>query len=444
MSQTLFIVLMIISNLILLATISIPFFYQFSSVFIKQKYHKSIQYVKEVLGYLMTIFGKIRVGKTSNASSIIHICTILFQQSLTELIHKTKVLFKTIDFNMMDDYIFSLFAATQFEQINFEDVTGKVIELFQIDSNGHYFDFIKDRSVHELIYDYVVGVYVLYVRNNYVMANIPIFNRITGNYSFQLETRWLEVRNAYDKKDFGIDDYMILFIDEITDDKGASMWTQDAKDESGYKEYLRKFGQYHQERNRLISTKQDAFDEVRKNRNLTQSNIHMMSKVKTIHTNRFIFRLIQMTYSSKLFMYKSWINFKFILKVIRSPKMIKGFKSHRAMFMDKEFSSVNYERNVMNRLFFWDQFLFSFGYNVYQMKNYADVEDVGKKDEGEEFVLVAPVIYGFGTYETHLAKHDFKQLKERSTTVINESNPYDIKGRFNSEERGVNDDLIAL
>ena len=392
----------------------------------------------------MTIFGKIRVGKTSNASTLIHICTILFQQSLTELIHKTKVLFKTIDFNILDDAIFSLFAETDFEQINFEDVTSKIIDWFQIDSKGHYFDFIKDRNVHELIYDYVVGVYVLYVRNNYVMANIPIYNRITGNYSFLLETRWLEVKNAYDKKDFGIDDYMVLFIDEITDDKGASTWTQDAKDESGYKEYLRKFGQYHQERNRLISTKQDALDEVKKNRNLTQSNIHMTSKVQTIHTFRSIYQIIKLSFAVKLFMYKTWIHLKFLWKVTRKPKMIKGFKSHLALFLDKQFSRINYERNVMNRLFFWDQFLFSFGYNVYQMKNYADVDDVGKKDEGDEFVLIAPVIYGFGTYETHLAKHDFKQLKERSTTVINESNPYDIKGRFDSEERGVTDDLIAL
>lgn len=445
MSYTLFIVAMVISNLILLMAISIPFFYQIKGIYFKNRYQQSIVYIKQVLGYLITIFGKIRTGKTSLASSIIHIYTLLFQGELTEMINKTKIMFKSVDFNVLDHFIFEAFEENGFDhKQDFDAVTSLVIQYFNLDPDGHYYDFIKDKSVKELIYDYVFGVYVLFIRNNYVMSNISIYNRITGNYSFQLETRWLEVRNAYNNMDFGIDDYMILFIDEITDDKSASMWNQDAKDESGYKEYLRKFGRYHQERNRLLSTKQDAFDEVRKNRNLTQSNIHLSERVKTTNTNRLLFALVSLPIRFRICLYKGFTVFRFLLKVLIRPKMIKGFKQHFAAFYDYNFARINFERNMMNRIFFWDQFLFSFGFNVYKIKNYDDIEEVGKKDLGEEFVVITPTIHGFGTYETHLAKHDFKQLKQRSKTVIKESNPYDIKSRFNSEERGVNDDRITL
>lgn len=448
-----------------------------SRTFLNKMFEIALHYAKK-LGFLQSINGVIRVGKTSAQSGLKHLYEIDIQQNLIKIILQTKQVFNYIDFRILDHMIeerlneiwkgeFKLGISYQIEFDNLtQDIINwfKEIELKDLKSTI-IFNFTSAKKSEKYIEDYVFAYFCLNYRKNYVLSKTPIYSHITGSMSYQLDPEEFKINDSYNMRKYAIYDYMVMLVDEYSDDFSASARYDDMKETSGVKDYLRKFGQIHQERNRLITTKQDVKDEIKKLRNLTQSNLWIPIKVEQRGTSRMLYKFIKFIYSSWFRFYDlTIVLFRYIKQKHKISNILLNiliyitylifllpiylFTSYSFEFPEfKEFDykRINIKRHIEHRLLHIDWFLFSVGFNKYEMWNYASEEDVKKRDPStyEKLMFYIPIQYCFGTYDTHYWSMIQKELLTHSQTVSNESNWFNKESYYKQEEDkgSENDDI---
>lgn len=427
--------------IITLSIINILLFLPFLIINRKNKYYNNlfnhtIGFAKNVLGFIVSINGDIRLGKTSLMSGLSSVYQLIIMGNVQDLITKTRNIFKNYDFNIIDNTIFEYFENFSLdnkdEYPDFDFITDYIIEIYDIDPLAYVNNFIGNSNSKHLLLDYTQALFVFYIRNNYVQSKTPFYSHITGNYNYELDTEWLKIRLAYQNKDYAINDWMVILIDEITDEAGASEWQTDVKDLAGAKEYRRKFGQIHQERNFIITTKQDVMDEVKKYRNLTHSHLSLDDRVRLTGNYYWIHSFISRVLSIKLFFHK---NIFLRLKFLFMKNKEKGFTFNNYYEMYEK--QTNIIRNTNNYLFYLKEFLTSIGYNVYYGRNLKRAEDIEKvKADVEEFYFYIPTMLCFGTYDTHLYKSMQTDIIRDSTTIAKEIIP-ELNPKFFEESKTI-------
>lgn len=395
------------------------------------RFQRTIYYVQYVLGWIIGINGPIRTGKTSLLSGLSSVCQIIITNEIQDLLKRTMKIFKHIDFNHFNAYLDQIYSKDK-ELIDFDLLTNVMLEMFNLDGEKLHYTLIGNIKVKKLITDYIFAYYCLHVRNNYVQSKTPFYSNITHNYSLELNTKWLGIREAYKHKDYAILDYMVILIDETTDEAGAMAYLDDVKDETGAKEYRRKFGQIHQERNRIITTKQDVMDEVKRFRNLTHSNLVIDQKVKVVGQYPLIYKTLEIITKMPLVLlhvFKIYPRLfgRLLLSVITFGKIQRHSKHDLLTYY---YQKTGLKRNIENKLYYYKNFFTSIGYNHYYGFILNRAEDIEKSTaDREEFSFYIPTPYCFGTYDTHYYKEMQKELLDASTTTPKESNPF-IKSPF--------------
>lgn len=441
-----FYLLSILLTFIFIFLLAIPFIIAGQSKYFDYLFSKTVKYCKESIGSLISVDGKIRFGKTSLAVALGHVYALISQMQLSDKIREIKIIFKILDFNLIDAFIESSIVPDQVFGIDYNALAKTMFNQLDLSFYGHVNDFINDKSTIDIFAEYIESYVILNIRNNYNVSNISVFNRVTMNYNFKLDPEWLAMNYAFENHNFALENHMTILVDEKSDDGGAAKHYDEAQDQSGRKEFLRKFGQLFRETNHLITTKQNVLDEIKQHRLLTQSNIFVSERVKTVKTGHFMYKLLERFMMTKLLIYrfKTFIKivFKINIRLFKFSQVIQLYRQYREQY----FNLINIERNTLNTLYFWKKLFFYFGYNVYATNVYEDADDVGKKTVGETFQFVIPVRYAFGNYQTHLAYQDYLVLKQTNRTKIVENNPFEYKSKFITDEleRGADDDLIEL
>lgn len=410
--------------------LSLPFIaVMTSSKIYRYQFRRSIGFVKNILGFIIGINGPIRVGKTSFQSGLSSICQIITMNNIQELMDKTKMIFKEIDFNEFNSLLIELFPTTD-ELPDFDQLTIFFLEYYSLDVKGIHYDMLGQISIYKLILDYIQAFWVLVIRNNFVQSKTPFYSHITRNYNMNLETDWLKIREAYQKKNYAIYDWITLLIDELTDEAGAMEYLNDVKDESGGKEYRRKFGQIHQERNRIITTKQDVMDEVKKYRNLTHSNLVIDEKVKIVGNHMWIYNIFEYLLMKRI---KTIRFIKIFPRFIWSKLRREGLSL--SDIEDEYRNRVGKYRKIENKLYYIKHFFKSIGYNRYYGFIIKRAEDIERsKADRDEFAMYIPTVYCFGTYDTHLYKTMQNELLSKSQVISSEVNSFDEKKYFQKSE----------
>lgn len=416
------------------------------------QFQRTVAYVKQKLGIIIGINGEIRVGKTSLQSGLSSVCQIITIQDITALIDRTKMILNRIDFNEFNEV--AMYFLVVDELPDFEKITLHFLKLYNLDGKALHFDMIGQVTVEKLILDYLYALWVMNIRNNFVQSKTPFYSPITGTYNMNLETDWLKIREAYAKKNYAIHDWMTLLIDELTDEAGAMEYLSDVKDEQGGKEYRRKFGQIHQERNRMITTKQDVMDEVKKFRNLTHSNLVVEEKVQMVGNFMWIYRIIAYFTNQKISMLRFFRVLPRFLRGRLKALVLNPFrfllKKPLLTWLTLDEISEDYRnrvgryRNIENRLYYVEQFFKSIGYNRYVGYKIKRAEDIERaKADRDEFTFYIPTYMCFGTYDTHLYKEYQKDLLERSNVISHEVNSYrdkqHLKAKVDVIQEGVDD-----
>lgn len=427
------IILIIVDGLLLL-----PFL---NAYFKKKGIEKAINntlYQTNNLGFLISLVGDIGKGKSSTMSGLSHAFTLIFQQKIMALFNDTKRMFSKIDFNAFDSHL-NLFFSNYVDEkvINFNALTDHLMDVFKINPGVQY-NFLDFKKVHKMFKDYIFGYYVIYYRNNYVYSVTNIYSRITNTYSMKYKLDWQRIREAYTSSDYAISDYAVELIDESTDALGASAWRDEEKDESGAKEYRRKYRHIHEERNRMIDARQDKSDMIKRFRTLTQSHIQLMG-VEYVNDYKFMYAFIRFILRLPLVPYKLYLRF---LWFGYFKWKNKGMSFNE--FEDFKYNSGNLERDIENLLFHFEMYFKSISHiNVYA-KHYHNVDDVGKQDETlfDKLIMYFPIKWAFGTYEQFAFNYIQDELLARSNTKNEESNIFDKKSFFGSNTEKGGDDIV--
>jgi hypothetical protein len=324
---------------------------------------------------------------------------------------------------------------------NLPGITKQVIDFF--DANDYcinesiMFKFYGHSKASKLITDYIFAYYVYNFRRNYVQSKTKMYSHITSSISYDYEIKHQRIHEAFENSEYSIYDFMIEMIDEATDELGASKRFEDVKEERGDKDYRRKFGQIHQERNRMITTKQEAADEIKKMRVLTQSNLWIPKPVEQRGTGRIILAVATFIMNIPIFFYS-------FIVVSLSFLYYKYFKKYQAPFEDfKEFmyKRRSFHRNIENLLYYVNMYLFSIGYNKYEIWVYRNADDVGLTEPLEKMFYYIPIRYCFGTYDTHQYRNIQEELLSTTKSKSIEENLFKNEPYFKLEKNGVDNNV---
>jgi hypothetical protein len=394
-----------------------------------------------MLGYLISINGPIRIGKTSFQSGLKHLFELEIEYKLQKMIMDIHRTYPSIDFNRIDDFLHHMMTESIPTDQIYQVLKDYLIEE-HVNNDTLVFNFIGHNTTSKNLYDYMYAFWVLNYRRNYVHSKTKFYSHITNSMSMDYDVGQQKINKAYENRNYSIYDYAVELIDEASDDVGANKRYEDVKEEDGDKDYRRKYGQIHQEYNRLITTKQEVKDEIKRFRQLTQSNLWMPVPLKVVNSRRTILRAITHVFNAFYFIYDVIVlrTSFYYLKIRKMfPYPFDDYKQYR-------YQKVNLKRRMDNYLMHVDWLLKSFSYNRYVLLNYADEEDVKKKnpDFYDQQVYYIPTIFCWGTYDTHYWRIIQEELMNRSKRSSKEDNVFDIKPYFQKEKESGDDkdDLV--
>lgn len=406
-------------------------------------YNRSIAQI-DTLGYLNSINAPVKTGKTSLGQGISHILQILTMNRIEELFDKTKKMFKQIDFVRLDDFIMSDFVS-QYEAI-IEACERPSIEMISIHKTIqnmfiHFgykdrliYDFINIKTFSEWMYKYAEGLFVMYIRSNFVQSKTKVYSHITGkfNYSYDLDDQ--KIYLAYDKGEFAVYKYMVELIDEASDEMDAEKWREEK--DTGAKEYRRKYAHIFEETNRMITIKQDSSDEIKKFRSLHQSNLYIIEKVDQRGTGRDLYSIIKTILYIPVWFYTKRLQIAFSVRYVIHLIKTKE-KLDYSQFMRTRYAMINLQRKIDNKLYYIDMFLKRIAYNRFHVLNYPSEEDVGKRDPiyYTDMTLYIPTLYCWGVFNHVEYRTIYEDLMNVTNKHASEVNYYVRENYF--EKKGV-------
>lgn len=397
---------LIILNLLLLfplLLITIP------NTYYKRLFNYTLYYCQNFLGYVIAIVAKIRTGKTTLLSGLSHVFQLIIINKNNKIMEDIRDILYYINFNELEYIIIDQFTNDN-QDLNY--ITDVIIDYFELDGNRLYYDFLEFKPIKQLIYDYVEAFYVVNIRQQYVYSKTYVYSHITHKPNLKYDLNWTKIKEAYNNKNYSIFDNMIELIDEYSDDFGYGNNWNDIKDETGAREYRRKYGHLHKEKNFFIYTKQDSSDEVKKIRNLTQSHLYITEKVKVVNNFSLLNNFLQ-----KLYELPNKINiYRFTIQA-----MIKGYftKEKRESYIDYKLKETKFGKKFQYKIFTIKRFLFSLSYCQFIIRNYYNEEDVGKENtENKHYYdplrFVIPLKYCFGTFTRFEFNYIQQQLIENT------------------------------
>lgn len=409
---------------VIIAILGIPLFIQHSAnKYYKIAYNSTRRFCNNVLGWLISIIGKIRIGKSSLQSGLCHIFQIQMQNDILDLFDKTRSIYHKIDFNAIDAFLFDYFS--EFENPkSFDQVVDILLEIFNLENTVES-NYISISTLKKNFKDYAKAFHAYYIRNNYVASKTRIFSRITGKFNLEYNTEVQKINESVLTGDYNIGDYLVELADEHTDEYGSAKYYDDIKDESGAKEYLRKYGHLHRETNRFITTKQDVADEIKKYRKLTQSNIDIQEKVNIVGGYQILKKVLIFPLKILLFIVK--FSTIFIPRVFSLIVNFFKFKKKKELipyykYCDIKMSEVSFKRTLKNIIYYVDSFFNQFSYCVYETKLFYKESDVDKvNSDALTFKFFIPITYCFGTYDTFEFNYLQDELLENSNDIMHET-----------------------
>ncbi|MGI6360247.1 MAG: hypothetical protein ACOX02_04345 [Acholeplasmatales bacterium] len=253
--------------------------------FYHHRYSQTL-WIIDNFGYLISVSGKVKVGKSSFSNGLKHAYEELMISKLMKKIKDVKIKFYKTNFTLLDAFVFEKIICHLecYGRVRFKELAEMVIYEFKLNDKFVY-DYINVKSIFKLIVEYVEAFYYLNINFNFVQSKTKTYSKITGKFNLEHNIDSHKIFEAYVNGTWSINRYTIELMDEASDEVEASIWRQ--MEDTGVKEFRRKYAHIFEETNRLISIKQDSSDEVKRLRTLYHNNLNVMHKpvLRGVHTN---------------------------------------------------------------------------------------------------------------------------------------------------------------
>ena len=401
----------------LLVLLMLPIFIDRGKEYSYQRAFQKTSIVAKLFGWLISVDGKIRVGKTSLTSGLTSIYEYEIMEKIENVFLETKKIFNRINFFDFDKQLFDYLTNDKNPNPNFDELTKKMMESYKIPEYFIY-NFLIGKLSTEYIKDYIIAFYSFYLRMNFVQSKTRRLSPILHKMAMQFDPQDIEIFNKLKTKDYGLQPYSVIVHDEASDDRSAYNWREAIG--SGSKEFKSKFGHIFKETSRMINIKQDSSDEILKERSLTQSHIQIIAPVKLGFERKFFYKNIKRLYKFQIMFYLIFkINIPY--SIAKLKHRLKTFqKLDKQEFIDQFYDLPNKLRDYDRKVLFLKYHIDSLKYNIYHVKVYSNEEDIGKQDEKyyEEHVLVIPskLCFTYPKFEYDKIQDDLINVSTKSVS----------------------------
>lgn len=377
-----------------LFVLPILFFILFRDIYMSNKYEdkheETIQFATNEIGHVSYVTGPVGAGKTTGMNGISHCLQIGEQRKIEKDKRWCKRILWKLNYTKLNQLIAEL------RNLNFRYET--IAELYiESDDFSEYKGKIHDDGVNriklnELIFSYIRAEYRR-LDNNFVMANIECYSRITNNINKNLERDYLKLK----KKMCYIEHYNVVMFDETTLDEN-NLDTTDVNAEDGGQEITYKLVRHLWEGSCfLLFSAQVMTRDVKKLRELATSEIAVYHR-----------RLIEMSTAKSLF-------YRFKLKMIELDKWF--FKKLFCKDLEELENQPNYYKEA--------EAIYNDKLDLIYSKAYLEYSAVvKKKDVSRELIdkrMVFPINHCYGVSDTHYWKRLLKWLK-----LVQKMSYYDV------------------
>ena len=175
----------------------------------------SIDTKEKISNYVKTnnfVSGKVGAGKSSFLSALTHIKVIIHQENINEKINNTKKILYTLNYYDLDNLINSSYRKNKY----IPDILNLIYKDDEFNNYlfGEYDNYRQTTPKTSLIKDYVTA-YCAFLRNNYVMSNFPLYNRITNTFNIKLTDDFFHIKDEKLQKKYYIPAYLSIVEDEL-------------------------------------------------------------------------------------------------------------------------------------------------------------------------------------------------------------------------------------
>lgn len=368
--------------------------------------------IDKVIGFLLSIFSKIRKGKSSTGNAIINTKEIQLMQKCNGRMEEIISLFPKVDFYIINRIIDSLALNDEVFYSKQEEITKMIVKELDIE-NRMYNDFIKCKTLYERIEEYIECYYILNYRGIYVYSKTWRYSYVTRLTSKYLTDNTMEVKDIKVNKEFYLRKYSIVFEDELSLTKGNILSHSKAEKDKGRKEIKVLFGQIFQETVYYISIKQRSADEISNEKYLYTNYLYIQDR-KVYNDFSLFIKYYTFRNSLWLFKYKVKYIFYVLCHLFRKRKDLDSY-----LLCKKRYRKKKYYFDTCLRYFN------SLAIVDISVRDYDSYDDIGKENTPthkryEEYVLTFDLRDTIGNFDTH----EFKLLYP----VLNAlSNVYDSK-----------------
>lgn len=374
------------------------------------------------LGFSVSLIGLMGKGKTTLASCLKEVFVEECLEKIKKEMNDIRDMFYYYEFKKIDSYLMKRFFGVKdgscktlnskgypFNYINYEFkdvVLDEVISMFNI-RNGLVSNYLNVKEIRDLFRIYVDDFYILNIRKNYVLSDVAMYSYLTNNFSKFLSKDTLEIKNVARSKNFYVERYSILIQDEKSLGDGNEKSISLNYKRLGTKQFKLLLRNASEGTCRYITCKQSNDDEVITDRRLYTNSLYIVNSKVTNPLSKWVVKLrIKRAHLldefRKYYQKKSFFSSKF--KVIY-PTFDAWLNSN----------DCSYKHDMYIIKCFID-FLNSQGFIEYEINDYYNYSDVGKKDETLYQVRkwVFPLSVAWGTVDSYEYKGLFPLLSKRS------------------------------
>ncbi len=246
-------------------------------------------FINSKLKFITMIETSVGGGKSSFMAGLTHYKTIHFQKMIEEKIENTQKILYSLDWKRIDKMIESTYQC----DTKISHIMDKILSDEDLANNfkGYYNNFRQETPRMTLLEDYVTA-YCAKLRNNYVIANYKLQNRITGTFNIDLPPNLFEIKTKEARENYYIPAYSIITEDELSLSKLKNTSSLYELDKTGCDTLLRLYRQIKNETSFYVCCSQNISRNAKIFRELANSYFMIMS-LDTVGVQKTFSRIYQ-------------------------------------------------------------------------------------------------------------------------------------------------------
>ena len=287
----------------------------------------SDNWVKNNIGRITSIVGRVKTGKSSFLCAVMHSATRIIKDDLSARIESIKSDLYFLDFNEVDEFLINQYLLTSDTELVGENLYNE----FHL-KNYLLHDFVNVKISKKLLMDYAKYFYHLNIKNCYMFTKgISLYDRENNSPSKYIFDETLEIKKVKDTHIYYNQIASVIGEDEKSVRDSNTKSNDKESKESGTKEFKIFYGHITRELGYYFTTKQIEVDEIVTTRRLNMTTYETKRAVEKIYNFPTIQKACDFLVKIRYFFFR--IPYLFVIgKERKARKMNFKYNSCRCRF----------------------------------------------------------------------------------------------------------------